>query len=1312
LYGLLCRKGSKAESYTDLQQEFPTVAQSLRNLNQPIAALIHALRQIDRKSLLLIPFSSITALANQAQTEGYNCYAATREAESLLGAQQAEAQQPRQTSKSAKEILGSVRHDVSQLLDIAREISAFAASTSADAANKKAILLLGEAGTGKTHLFCDVAKHRLEKGLPTIILLGQHFNQSEPWTQILQRLQLPFSGRDEFLTALDTTAKVFGRRALILIDALNEGDGKHLWRDELPGMLKILENHPNIGLAVSCRTSYERIVIPDGLIPEKLVKIDHRGFEDQEYIATKTFFEHYGIERPNIPLLVPEFSNPLFLKIFCQGLEKRRLTRISKGLKGITAIFNFFIDAIHEALWLRLDYDPSTNLAQQAVNLLAQRMAETGNPWIERSQASNIINSLLPGKSYQQSLFANLLSEGLLNEDLIYPPLESSEEDLRRVDVVKFPYERFSDHLIARYLLNTHLDESNAAGSFASTQPLGTLLAEELQAWRHNGWIEALSVQVPERLGQEFVELVPWAKAWEVTQLAFLQSLIWRAPTKITDAAKGYLKEICFDRDGHMKVYEVLLTIAGEPEHPLNAKFLHQHLMGLNMPDRDRVWSIYLAEHYEQRGAPDRLLDWAWNAEKSHISDEAIELCAISLGWFLTTSHRHVRDRATKALVAMLHQRPHILIKVLERFLEVNDLYVAERLYAIAYGVAMISSDTETVGELAGKVYGWVFADGKPPTHILLCAYARGVIETAHYRGVLPSNVEIERVRPPYQTQWLTNIPTKEELHFYGETSEGMNDLEWARYAIYESVMGFGDFARYIIGTNWGHFEWSSCRLGEIGKMETLAIRKQKTDEFLQALTQRQKHTWEHYQTIQSNIKWWKRQSADEQIEQFGQAFSAEEWDEIFACEESRLLKMLGKKKQQLFKEYILPHLTDPQGKEFNFDLSLAQCWILKRVFDLGWTIEKFGEFDRRMDRYSYGHEVSRAERIGKKYQWIGYHEFLACVADNFEFIQDGFDEARSYYNGPWQVSNQLRDIDPSLLLRRSPDIDDERTEGLTTWWQPIQYIFAEADRGEQIAWITQKDNCPDPRQWIECNRSNDRSTWLTLEGHYRWTERGPIEEDRYRGLRRDMWFQVRSYIIHQEDSEKLLAWLQGKNFMGRWMPELEGMYEVFVGEFPWAPACAQYNNQEDVWGRGGNRLPTPVVVTATNYTCESSSPDCSIDHTISALMPAAWLIQKMNLRWSGGNFNFVDSNNKAVALDPSTEEAGPSALLISKDHIEQFLEENKLMLIWTVLGERQLVGGHSQEWHGRLEVSGVYSLQANSAIDGSLNAWHKSPQE
>lgn len=55
------------------------------------------------------------------------------------------------------------------------------------------------------------------------------------------------------------------------------------------------------------------------------------------------------------------------------------------------------------------------------------------------------------------------------------------------------------------------------------------------------------------------------------------------------------------------------------------------------------------------------------------------------------------------------------------------------------------------------------------------------------------------------------------------------------------------------------------------------------------------------------------------------------------------------------------------------FDLQRIQRYVLSRVFELGWTAKRFGHFDEYEIR-STGREAAKPERIGKKYQWIGYH--------------------------------------------------------------------------------------------------------------------------------------------------------------------------------------------------------------------------------------------------------------------------------------------------------------------------------------------------
>lgn len=191
---------------------------------------------------------------------------------------------------------------VGELLRALRNLREFSQSASARSSNRPAVLIVGIAGSGKTHLLCDAAKQRIKKGYPTVVLLGEQFGTAEPWKQILNFLGLSCT-REQFLGAMDAAAQASGARALIMIDALNEGEGQKIWTKYLAGMLAQLERYPRIGMAVSVRSSYEEVIVPAQLrSADQMVREQHRGFEEHEYEAANRFFTHFGIE-PSVPLL-------------------------------------------------------------------------------------------------------------------------------------------------------------------------------------------------------------------------------------------------------------------------------------------------------------------------------------------------------------------------------------------------------------------------------------------------------------------------------------------------------------------------------------------------------------------------------------------------------------------------------------------------------------------------------------------------------------------------------------------------------------------------------------------------------------------------------------------------------------------------------------------------------------------------------------------------------------------------------------------------------------------------------------------------
>ena len=201
------------------------------------------------------------------------------------------------------------------------------------------MIVRGQAGTGKTHLLCDVAHRRLGEGCPTVLLLGQSFtSDGAPWPQAAELLDASDSSAAEFVGALECAAQAAGVRALVLLDALNEGKGLSMWPTHLPGFLAHVTRSDWVGVVLSIRSSY------DGLIPEAVrehaVVATHQGFGDRSYDAMRTFFTHYGLELPSTPLISPEFDNPLFLKTLCLGLQGQGATRLPHGIHGITEIFN------------------------------------------------------------------------------------------------------------------------------------------------------------------------------------------------------------------------------------------------------------------------------------------------------------------------------------------------------------------------------------------------------------------------------------------------------------------------------------------------------------------------------------------------------------------------------------------------------------------------------------------------------------------------------------------------------------------------------------------------------------------------------------------------------------------------------------------------------------------------------------------------------------------------------------------------------------------------------------------------------------
>ena len=487
-------------------------------------------------------------------------------------------------------------------------------SRASEAAERGTLLLTGEAGQGKTHLFCDAADRAVETRRPAVVVLAGRLSGRNVWSEIASQLGLGQVGSEVLIGAMQAAAQASSSPFLLLIDALNEADEPKAWQEELPGLLAEISRSPWISLGVSVRSTYLPIVLPtDGL--SGVARIEHRGFEHRELEATERFFDAFGLDQPRMPLLMPEFSNPLFLKVYCEGLKDLGLNAPPTSKTQATDVFDRYLRAKANRIVSRLDLDPATRPIETAIDAFCKALARENRDNLERDRSAEIINQFAPGRNqWPDTLLGQLLSEGIFTADLARRRSADGP-----VEVIRFTYQRFADYRVASALLESlkgdpqRLREALVAGSSLRRQVLKAPA----------GWIEAPRCSDTRaiqhravgccRLASRLVHPTPMEQG-------VVKSVATRRPSAVTDRTRVLLSGVARrSRELNGLVRETLLTVALLPEHPLRDA-LHERLKSWTMPTRDVAWSIPTYDAFDSGGLLDRLIRWGRPRPVSRLS--------------------------------------------------------------------------------------------------------------------------------------------------------------------------------------------------------------------------------------------------------------------------------------------------------------------------------------------------------------------------------------------------------------------------------------------------------------------------------------------------------------------------------------------------------------------------------------------------------------------------------------------------------------------------------------------------------------------
>lgn len=619
------------------------------------------------------------------------------------------------------------------------------------------VLLLGTAGSGKTHGVCDTTVRRLNDGQLSIVAFGHQFGgEPDPWTRLRDHLGLSgIVGRDGLLDALNAAAEASGHVMIIWLDAINETKPLRFWRDHLRPFADAISRRPFLRLCATCRTSFATHCIPN---EGHWYRMEHLGFLGMEQQACQAFFAHYNLDPPIFPILQPELANPLYLTLICKTLLAKDLKSLPPGWMGLAPAIQAFLSEKNRTFALEHGTSEGAAIVPKALSAIAREIARLGETSLTWSAADRVIPDSAAISIALQPL------DWLVREDLLIEDAPRMSDDTEPESVVRPAFERLGDFLIARELL-AGMQPSDLPTSCQTGGRLVPYLESPETIANAGGVVSALSILIPEQFakGTELPNLFDNEPIRAALLKVAISSYVWRDPSSFTGASGDNLREALATRGLSYAAMDAALALCSHPS-AIDATWLHKFFVGRSMAVRDAVWCGYLHKSYEDRGPVLRLIQAAMELPLAALEAEVAERWATVLLWFTAAADRRVKDCATRAAIAVLREHIHVLPNVLSQMIGVNDDTVRERTLLVTYGVCLLKKDHAVLAAVCDVLVRFLARDSSSFHNALLRDHTRSIAELAQILEVNGTQAEMFAQLDSLKSPWPLQIPTEHQV--------------------------------------------------------------------------------------------------------------------------------------------------------------------------------------------------------------------------------------------------------------------------------------------------------------------------------------------------------------------------------------------------------------------------------------------------------------------------------------------------------------------------------------------------------------------
>lgn len=615
------------------------------------------------------------------------------------------------------------------------------------------VLAKGKAGMGKTHYVCATAE-RLCKEMNVYLLFGSRFSEDQDFeSQLCSMMGIG----ENALQKLNDKMMEENSNALIIIDALNEGATENFWFVAMKRMETLLKLYDRLKLLITYREDEEF----DLSIPCSTIEL--RGFEDNALVAIQKYFDYYQIEDSDGEIqkrYFAEFNEPLFLSMFC--IVANCDFRFTMGDFTYSELFHQYIKYRNDMVSKGVDEDSHRNVTEKALVKFANYSLYNNQcSDIPRQKARHYADQICRNRTWSNNLLNWILKENLM--------LSTGQQG----EHLMFGYQKMGDFLMADiFMHNKMTDEAKIdfileKGTHREYASYRRFIIALLSEWeliprllerKNSTKIHHLILASLRHHGKNNQAILKWMQNNNIFSVRILHDFL---------------------QDLTLEVFMVA----------------HHVLKRADMAHRDKAWSTMVNQEYSHRLDAQRFADFIAIIPRED-TDEGWSKVVILLCWICTSPHPYVRGAVMRKLVEIFGNKPQMALFALNEFFDCNDPYVVQVVTCAIYGHLLRMRDAKEASEIANMILQFLYLEHKAPDDILVRQWTMLTLALADELNEI--NTHFSAIRPPF----VSKNPYELVVDKVDEISKDYFGLSKGSWKMYETLYGFSDFRRYIIGTN------------------------------------------------------------------------------------------------------------------------------------------------------------------------------------------------------------------------------------------------------------------------------------------------------------------------------------------------------------------------------------------------------------------------------------------------------------------------------------------------------------------------------